>query len=209
MNPPPGRHVEAARLRRAVRTLDRPPGAPGWNAAALADLVDPAVPRRLAAVLVPLVCRDSGLTVLFTERTASLRQHAGEVSFPGGAIESDDADAVAAALRETEEETGIDPASVDVFGYLDSFDTISGYCVTPVTGFVPADHAARPDGIEVAGLFEVPLAVIVAPGCLRARHLPLRGRQRDVLEFDWQGHRIWGATAAMLSNLVQRLADAA
>ncbi len=93
----------------------------------LSDVIDPQLPRRRAAVLVPFVRRESALSVLFTRRTANLRTHAGQISFPGGAIEDGDADPVAAALRETFEETGIEPGRVEPFGYLDGFETVSGY----------------------------------------------------------------------------------
>ncbi|HET6545416.1 MAG TPA: DUF1289 domain-containing protein [Rhodanobacteraceae bacterium] len=197
--------VEASRLRRAVRALDDPPEAPGRNAAGSAFPADSGGARQSAAVLVPLVCRAAGLSVLFTVRTERLRQHAGQVSFPGGRIEPGDADAVAAALRETEEETGIAPAHVCAFGYLDRFETISGYCVVPVTGFVNGDYRAEPDGVEVAELFEVPLAFILAHNRFRHQRVEWRGRAREFVEFDWHGRRVWGATAAILLNLVGRL----
>jgi 8-oxo-dGTP pyrophosphatase MutT (NUDIX family) len=194
-----------AQLRRAVRPLADPPLAPGWNAGELADVFDPGVPRRAAAVLVPFVQRPRGLQVLFTRRNETLRQHAGQISFPGGGIEAGDADAVAAALRETEEETGIMPALVEPFGFLDCFDTVSGYCVTPVAGFVDAGYALRLQEAEVDEAFEVPLDFLLDPASLRREHLLWRGRERDVFAFEWQGRRIWGATAAILKNLLDRL----
>ncbi|MGA9423132.1 MAG: CoA pyrophosphatase [Rhodanobacteraceae bacterium] len=197
--------ISKSQLRRAVRALDDAPCAPGWNADELADLVDPHRPRQSAAVLVPLICRRAGISILFTVRSERMRQHAGQVSFPGGRIEIDDSDAIAAALRETREETGIEPTSIEAFGYLDSFETVSGYCVVPVTGFVEGNYRARPDGVEVAELFEVPLAFVLAPGRLRSRRVRWRGRLRDIVEFDWEGHRVWGATAAMLLNLARRV----
>lgn len=205
MTAPVAGAISKSRLRRAVRALDDAPCAPGWNAGELADLVDPHLPRQSAAVLVPLICRGAEISVLFTVRTEQMRQHAGQVSFPGGRIEIDDSDAIAAALRETREETGIEPTSVEAFGYLDSFETVSGYCVVPVTGFVESDYRACPDGVEVAELFEVPLAFILAPGRFRSRPVRWRGRVRDIVEFDWQGHHIWGVTAAMLLNLARRV----
>lgn len=195
---------DEALLRRAVRPLSQPPSPPGWNAAELDDLAASEA-RCPAAVLVPLVRGDRGFSVLFTRRTDRLRHHPGQVSFPGGRIEAGDADAVAAALRETREETGIEADCVEPFGYLDSFATVSGYCVLPVVGFVQGNHGAIPDGIEVAAVFEVPFAHILRPDTLRPGSIQWRGRSRSIVEFDWQNHRVWGATAAMLQNFVQRL----
>jgi 8-oxo-dGTP pyrophosphatase MutT (NUDIX family) len=196
---------EIERLRRATRPLANPPVAPGWNLQELSDVIDPALPRRSAAVLVPFVRRDDALSVLFTRRTAHLRTHAGQISFPGGAIEQSDTDAVATALRETFEETGIEPGRVEPFGYLDGFETVSGYFVTPVTGFVRGDYRARPDPDEVAELFEVPLDFILAPERLRRFDFDWKGRTRTTFEFEWDGRRVWGATASILENLLRRL----
>jgi 8-oxo-dGTP pyrophosphatase MutT (NUDIX family)/predicted Fe-S protein YdhL (DUF1289 family) len=197
--------VDEPRLRRAVRPLGAAPEPPGWNAADLDHGSDAPEPRCPAAVLVPIVRRDEGLHVLFTRRTDHLRNHAGQVSFPGGRIEAGDADAIAAALRETREETGIEAASIEPFGYLDSLATVSGYCVVPVVAFVEATHRAAPDGIEVAEVFEVPLAHVLAPGTLRPGTVQWQGRPRPIVEFDWQGHRVWGATAAILLDLARCL----
>ena len=196
---------EIARLRRAARPLTDGPTAPGWNLAELADVIDPKLPRRNAAVLVPFVRRDDTLSMLFTRRTAHLRTHAGQISFPGGAIETADADAVAAALRETFEETGIERERVEPFGYLDGFETVSGYFVSPVTGFVRGDYIAQPDPHEVAEVFEVPLDFILAPNRLRRFDFDWHGRTRTTFEFEWNGRRVWGATASILKNLLQRL----
>jgi len=199
---------DVERLRRAVRPLGDPPGEPGWNLDELSDVIDPSLPRRRAAVLVPFVRRDDSLSVLFTRRTAHLRTHAGQISFPGGAIESGDADALAAALRETEEETGIAPALVEPFGYLDGFETVSGYFVSPVAGFVSGDYHVKPDPAEVAEVFEVPLDFILAPDRLRRFDFDWQGRTRTTFEFEWDGRRVWGATASILKNLLKRLETA-
>jgi 8-oxo-dGTP pyrophosphatase MutT (NUDIX family) len=196
---------EAARLRRAVRSLEDPPSAPGWNAGELADVFETHSSRRPAAVLVPFVRRADALSVLFTRRNENLRQHAGQISFPGGGIEPGDADAIAAALRETDEETGIAPALVEPFGFLDCFDTVSGYCVTPVAGFVRDDYSVRLQEDEVAEVFEVPLTFILEPASLRREHILWRGRERDIFAFEWEGRRIWGVTAAILKNLLDRM----
>jgi len=196
---------DTLRLRRAARPLADPPIEPGWNLAELADVLDTSLPRRRAAVLVPFVRRDDALSVLFTRRTAHLRTHAGQISFPGGAIEAGDSDPVAAALRETFEETGIEPDRVEPFGYLDGFETVSGYFVSPVTGFVRGDYALKPDPEEVDEVFEVPLDFILAPERLRRVDFDWHGRIRTTYEFEWDGRRVWGATASILKNLLQRL----
>jgi 8-oxo-dGTP pyrophosphatase MutT (NUDIX family) len=196
---------DVERLRRAARPLDDPPVAPGWNLDELSDVIDPTLPRRRAAVLVPFVRREDSLSVLFTRRTAHMRTHAGQISFPGGAIEDADADAVAAALRETEEETGIPPALVEPFGYLDGFETVSGFFVSPVTGLVSGDYRAKPDPAEVAEVFEVPLDFILTPNRLRRFDFDWKGRTRTTFEFEWDGRRVWGATASILKNLLKRL----
>ena len=199
---------ESERLRRAARPLADPPAAPGWNLEELSDVLDPKLPRRSAAVLVPFVRRGDVLSVLFTRRTAHLRTHAGQISFPGGAIEQGDTDPVAAALRETFEETGIEPERVEPFGYLDGFETVSGYFVSPVTGFVRGDYRLKPDPEEVDEVFEVPLDFILAPKRLKRLDFDWQGRVRTTYEFEWDGRRVWGATASILKNLLQRL-DAA
>ncbi|MEO7064225.1 MAG: CoA pyrophosphatase [Dokdonella sp.] len=203
LNPPDS--LDATRLRHAVRGLDDPPLAPAWNAGELADGLDPAAPRRAAAVLVPLVRRGDALSVLFTRRNEQLRHHAGQISFPGGGVEEADTDAIAAALRETHEETGIAPALVEPFGYLDCLDTVSGYCVTPVVGFVAGHYSVRLQSTEVDEVFEVPLPFILEPRSLLRERILWRGHERDIFAFDWEGRRIWGATAAILKNLLDRL----
>lgn len=200
-------NFDPARLRRAVRSLDDPPRT-AWNESELAELPLPP-PSRAAAVLVPFVRRADALSILFTRRTEHLRHHAGQISFPGGGVEAGDADVVAAALRETDEETGIAPALVEPFGYLDVLATVSGYHVTPVAGFVDGDYTLRLDADEVDEAFEVPLSFILEPGRLRREAVLWNGRERDIFAVEWQGRRIWGATAAILKNLLDRLERAA
>lgn len=198
-------HVDIVRLRRAVRPLDEPPQPPGWNATEFPELWSDNTPLRQAAVLLPVVCRDDALSMLFTRRNDTMRHHAGQISFPGGAMEAADSDAIAAALRETDEETGIKPHFIEAFGYLDCFDTISGFCVTPVIAIVRPGFVLQPDPAEVAEVFEVPLDVILEPGCMQRSEILWHGRGREIFEFHYDSKRIWGATAAILQNLLRRL----
>lgn len=193
------------RLPRALHPLARPPEGPGWNHAELHDLLPPGQPLRPAAVLVALVERAGGPQVLLTRRTEALRHHAGQIAFPGGRIEADDADPVAAALREAREEVGLGAALSSPLGYLDPFVTITGFHVFPVVASVAGGFVPVPDPGEVAEAFEVPLAYLLDPGNVHSLEVDFQGRRRHVLEFRYGGHRIWGATAAMLVNFRHRL----
>lgn len=168
----------------------------------------------LASVLIAVVLRDLA-TVLFTERTAHLNDHPGQISFPGGRVEPGDGDAVATALREAEEETGLDPALVEVVGTLPTYTTGTGFVVTPVVGFVRPGFALAPDPSEVAEVFEVPLAFLMNPAHHLRHAVEIDGERREYLSMPWQGTDarglpkrwfIWGATAAMLRNLYRFLA---
>jgi 8-oxo-dGTP pyrophosphatase MutT (NUDIX family) len=196
--------IDLERVRRAVRPLSDPPRAPGWNHDELHDVLG-GMPMRAAAVLVPLIERAAGLHVLFTQRTEHLTQHAGQISFPGGGAEPADADAVATALRETQEEIGIAPALIQPVGYLDCFETISSYCVTPVVATLDAAYTTTLDPREVADVFEVPLDFFLDPANLHKRGIDWRGRRREIFEFPYGARNIWGATAAMLLSLVRRM----
>lgn len=193
------------RIPQALHPLDRPPPGPGWNHAELADLLPAGLPLRQAAVLVALVERPGGPQVLLTRRTEALRHHAGQIAFPGGRIENSDADPVEAALREAHEEVGLAGALSTPQGYLDPFVTITGFHVFPVVARVRDGFRAVPDPNEVAEAFEVPLQFLLDPGNVHALDVDFQGRQRRILEFRYDGHRIWGATAAMLVNFRQRL----
>jgi 8-oxo-dGTP pyrophosphatase MutT (NUDIX family) len=195
---------EVSVLRKALYPLSATPVGRGWNHEELADLLPPGEPAE-AAVLVGLVPRQKGTQVLLTRRTDSLRHHAGQVSFPGGRIEPSDADPVAAALRESQEEIALAPAQAAPLGFLDPLTTISGFRVTPVVAAIDPAYVAEPQPGEVADVFEVPLDYLMAPANLRQVEMDYRGRRRVVLEYGWPGQRIWGATAAILFNLRQRL----
>lgn len=196
------------RLPRALHPLARPPDGPGWNHAELVDLLPSGVPLRPAAVLVGLVERAGGPRVLLTRRTDVLRHHAGQIAFPGGRIEADDADPVAAALREAQEEVGLGAGLSSPLGYLDPFVTITGFHVFPVVATVGGAFVPRPDPSEVAEAFEVPLDFLLDPGNVASLEVDFQGRRRRVLEFRYDGRRIWGATAAMLVNFRERLEGA-
>jgi 8-oxo-dGTP pyrophosphatase MutT (NUDIX family) len=157
-------------------------------------------PGRAASVLLTLVERPAGLTVLFTERAAHLKDHAGQVSFPGGRIGAGET-TVDAALRETHEEIGLRSTDVEVLGVLDEFLTGTGFLIKPVVGYVAAgSFVATPDPIEVASVFEVPLVFIVDPANVTATYRERLGARFRTYELDHSGHRIWGATAAILVN---------
>jgi 8-oxo-dGTP pyrophosphatase MutT (NUDIX family) len=158
-----------------------------------------------AAVLLPIVERKE-LTVLFTERSAELQRHAGQVSFPGGRVEPGDASLVQTALRETHEETGIEPEFITVAGFLDAYETGTGYAVLPVVGLLSEGFALVPNTSEVAKIFEVPLGFLLDPANRQKNQMEWQGRMRSFYAFRYNGHYIWGATAAMLVNFGERLA---
>jgi 8-oxo-dGTP pyrophosphatase MutT (NUDIX family) len=162
-----------------------------------------------AAVLVPLVDHTAGLSILLTQRSADLRHHAGQISFPGGRMESKDAGPIDAALRETEEEIGLSREHVEVVGFLDDHLILSGYRITPVVAFVRPGFELRLDPTEVVETFEVPLSYVLNP----AHHVPRRRRlgthEIELHDIDFEGHNIWGATAGMLLTLYEVLAGTA
>jgi 8-oxo-dGTP pyrophosphatase MutT (NUDIX family) len=180
-------------------------------AAALAALPDGAAeawfdtPLVPAAVLIPLVERDTCPGVLLTRRTEHLRDHAGQISFPGGRAEQHDVDAVATALRETHEEIGIAPELIDVVGCLEPQAVITGFAVTPVVGFIAADYSLTLDRYEVEEAFEVPLAFLTDTDNRLPTQRRVRGIDARFCEFHYEGHRIWGATALILNQLVNIL----
>ncbi len=156
-------------------------------------------------MLVPLIERGAGLQVLLTERAHDLRLHAGQISFPGGSMEASDEDLVATALRETEEEVGIAPRSVEVAGFLEPLPTITGYAVTPVVGLIDPAVELRLDAREVAAAFEVPLGFLLDPGNQKRSLRTWAGVEIPVIAYDYGPRRIWGATAAMIVSLQNKL----
>lgn len=196
-------------LSQALHPLGAPLAQTPWNLEELADLLGDA-PTVDAAVLVGLVPREHGPSVLLTRRTDSLRNHAGQVSFPGGRIEHDDVDAIAAAMREAQEEIGLAPSLVAPLGLLDPLITITGFRVLPVVARIDPHYVPTPDPGEVAEVFEVDLDFLMHPDNLMRVELQHRGRTRHVLEFrsapEAPQHRIWGVTASILFNLRERLA---
>ena len=169
-----------------------------------------------AAVLVPLVMRDSGTTLLLTRRTAHLRDHAGQISFPGGRVEPEDEGAVATALRETEEEIGLARQHIEVIGQLPVYTTVTAFEVSPVVALVRPGFQLTLDAFEVEEAFEVPLAFLMDPAHHQRHRFSWEGGERQFLSMPWvapdpqQGgapreYFIWGATAAMLRNLYRFL----
>jgi 8-oxo-dGTP pyrophosphatase MutT (NUDIX family) len=158
--------------------------------------------RRPAAVLIPLLqpAPDKPLRILLTQRTAHLRDHAGQISFPGGGLNPGES-ALAGALREAQEEIGLDPAHVDVFGQMPQYHTGTGFSVAPVIGFVQTPCSLIPDPGEVAEIFDVPLDFILDPRNIRQETRYYRGAWRSFLAIPWSGYYIWGATAGMLAQL--------
>jgi 8-oxo-dGTP pyrophosphatase MutT (NUDIX family) len=156
-----------------------------------------------AAVLVPLIDHAEGLTVLLTERASQLARHSGQISFPGGRLEPTDPDVASAALREAQEEIGLDPSRVRVFGYLPDHLVISGFRVTPVLALVTPPIVLEPNPAEVADVFEVPVSHVFDRGNHKARLRRVGDEEILLHDIPWEGQNIWGATAGMLLTLVR------
>jgi len=163
-------------------------------------------PPRAAAVLIPIVLRATGPTILFTRRAAHLKTHSGQIAFPGGRIDDGDAGALGAALREAQEEIGLDPASVEPIGYLDLYQSTSGYQITPVVGLVrpPVELTINPE--EVEDTFEAPFAFLMDERNHRLESREWRGALRTYVAIPFGAHYIWGVTAGILRNLHAKVA---
>lgn len=168
-------------MRRAV-------GAPGAPAAVLIAVTDRAEPG-----------------LILTQRPDTMRSHPGQVAFPGGRVDPTDADVVAAALREADEEIALPPAAVDVVATLDAYRTVTGFDIVPVLGVIAPDLPLVANPGEVAAVFEVPLALVTDAANFTQQTMHFDGEDRHFLELHWRDRRIWGATAAMLVNLGARL----
>jgi len=178
-----------------------PAGSELWPATMREQL---AASLKPAGVLVPLMEKPSGdLNVLLTQRSAELKLHAGQISFPGGRMEGHDPDIAATALRETHEEVGIAREHVSVIGYLDPMPTVTGYAVTATIGVVRSGTTVEVDHNEVEYAFEVPLSFLVEPGNAQLVERELYGRSLRMVEYHYDGQRIWGATAMLIQQFVK------
>ena len=158
-----------------------------------------------AAVLIPLLLHDTGLSVLLTQRTQHLHDHAGQISFPGGRMDPQDLTPENTALRESQEEIGLNPANVEIIGHLPQYLTVSGYSVTPVIGLVQAQAKYVHDEFEVADVFEVPLSFLMDPANHQVRIWQSAQGMRRFYAMPYENRFIWGATAGMLRNLYHLL----
>ncbi|HEX4535196.1 MAG TPA: CoA pyrophosphatase [Rhizomicrobium sp.] len=165
---------------------------------------NPARELAQAAVLLPIILRAQP-AVLFTKRNPNLARHAGQVSFPGGRADPGDVSLVQTALRETHEETGIESSFVTIAGFLDPYETGTGYAILPVVGALAEGFALVPNADEVDDVFEVPLEFLMDPANRERQSMEWQGRKRDFWAFHHGGHYIWGATAAMVVNFTERL----
>ncbi|MGE0737223.1 MAG: CoA pyrophosphatase [Alphaproteobacteria bacterium] len=205
------RNTVLARLARSRERLDAPLDSAGAIERRRGDfqtnpgivIKQPLVP---AAVLVPLVDRPDGMTVMLTQRTDHLVKHAGQISFPGGRLEAGDVSPAAAALRETEEEVGLPASQVSIVGRLDDYVTGTGFLIAPVVGIVRVPYDVKLDPYEVADLFEVPLSFFLDPANHQRHSRMLNGIERHYYAMPYGERYIWGATASMLVNLYDVLA---
>ncbi|MEN9755543.1 MAG: hypothetical protein RLZ07_1925 [Pseudomonadota bacterium] len=206
--------IEAFRSHAQDRLLSAPPvdafdpaHLPPLGDHRLAENLAPADGRlhRPAAVLVPIVAHEDGTTILLTERSAQLKDHAGQIAFPGGKIESTDDDAAAAALREAEEEIGLNRHFVEPMGYLDPYLSSTGYRIMPLIGIVTPGFSLTLDKREVESAFEVPLSFLMDPARHEIHQREWRGAQRRYFAMPYEGRYIWGVTAGIIRSLYERL----
>ena len=168
-------------------------------------LFEPGQKLRDAAVMVPVVLREAEPTLLLTKRTDHLHHHPGQISFPGGRVDPGDADATAAALRETQEEIGLAPERIEIIGRLDSYLVRSGFMVVPLVGLVHPPFTLTLDNFEVAEAFEVPLSFFLTPGSKQRHNRVFLGKERPFYAYPYGDYYIWGATAGMIANFCEVL----
>ena len=170
----------------------------------LADVAN----ARPAAVLIPLIAREDGTTVLLTQRSSSLRSHSGQIAFPGGRIDGPDETPVQAALREAQEEIGLDPSRVEPFGRLDAYLSGSGFRIVPIVAQVHPPFSLSINDAEVADAFEVPFDFLMDEANHQRQSRDWKGTQRHFYAMPWKERYIWGVTAGILRNLYERLVAA-
>lgn len=158
-----------------------------------------------AAVLAPIVRRPEGFTMLLTQRTADMPTHAGQIAFPGGRIQAEDDGPVGAALRETFEEVGVAPDYVTPLGAIAPYETVTGFSVAPIVGYVEPGFTLRPDPREVADVFEAPMSFLMNPANHERHTRDWQGQSRAYYVMPFENRFIWGATAGMIKRLYERL----
>ena len=196
--------LAATRLPENPTDVVMPPGSEQWPGELREALTATLKP---AGVLVPVIEHSQEMTVLLTRRSAELKHHASQISFPGGRVDPGDKDAWDAALRETEEEVGLPRRHVRMAGRLDTYVTRTGFEVTPLVGLVRPPFPVTPDSFEVADVFEVPLAFFLDPSSREIHSRQYEGKERFFFAFPFGERYIWGATAGMLVNLVEVLTE--